>query len=36
MHQDVNYDFMADLTRISNSSVHEMSGLKCLLLYVSF
>jgi len=36
MHQDVHYDFMAVLTGISNSSVHEMSGLKCLLLYISF
>jgi len=27
MHQDVKYDFTADLTGIGDRSVHEMSGL---------
>jgi len=27
MHQDIKYNFMADLTRIGNRSVHKMSGL---------
>ena len=31
MYQDVKYDFMSDLTRISDRAVHEMSGLYFLL-----
>jgi len=27
MHQDVKYDFVADLTAIGNRSVHKTSGL---------
>ena len=27
IHQDVDYDFAADLTAIGNRSVHEISGL---------
>jgi len=31
MHQDVKYDFAADLTGVSDRSVHEISGLEFLL-----
>ena len=35
MHQDVKYDFTADLTGIGDRSVHEMSGLLFLKKYIS-